>query len=269
MKTLEILRDTDALATIHATGERDPGRRPRRCSRRRACPTTSPAIRRCSASCSRSRSRPSIATGPTRTTSCTTRSRSACTPAGRCPSPTAGSRGSCARPHAEGDIVDRVAHDLRRRRWTPRSSARAQGRRTAGRRRGDVQAAAGLTASERGGEATDDPRRKRRPVGGPGCGPAAGAGREPGRGRRDGARPAPRPAQVHGLAPARDAREAGPRGAGRRDRQVPARDRRPPPRRDARSGRSTCARSRCPSWTGSRGRRARRPASACSTATSS
>ena len=97
VKTLEILRDTDALATIHATGETDPGRHPRGCSTRRASPTTSPATPRCSASCSPSTSRASTATGRTRTTSCTTRSPSACTPAARCRSRTAASPGSCAR----------------------------------------------------------------------------------------------------------------------------------------------------------------------------
>ena len=39
----------------------------------------------------------STATGPPPTTSCTTRSRSGCTPAARCPSRTRASRGSCAR----------------------------------------------------------------------------------------------------------------------------------------------------------------------------
>ena len=52
--------------------------------------------------------RPSTATGRTPTTSCTTRSRSACTPAARCPSPTRASRGSCARRTPQGDNVDRI-----------------------------------------------------------------------------------------------------------------------------------------------------------------
>ena len=102
VKTLEILRDTDALATIHATGCRDPGRRPRPPRRQGPRRTTSPATPRCSGSCSRTRSRPSIATGPTPTTTCTTRSPSACRLAARCPSPTAASRGSCARRTRRG-----------------------------------------------------------------------------------------------------------------------------------------------------------------------
>ena len=57
VKTLEILRDTDALATIHATGSRDPGRRPRPARREGPRRTTSPATRRCSGSCSRERGR--------------------------------------------------------------------------------------------------------------------------------------------------------------------------------------------------------------------
>ena len=53
--------------------------------------------RRCSGSCSARKRRGSTATGPPRTTSCTTRSPSACTPAARCPSPTRANPGSCAR----------------------------------------------------------------------------------------------------------------------------------------------------------------------------
>ena len=95
VKTLEILRDTDALETIHATGRRVQAGLPRS-STRPGCRTRSRAIPRCSGSCSPSRSR-SIATGRTPTTSSTTRSPSACTPAARCPSPTVANRGSCAR----------------------------------------------------------------------------------------------------------------------------------------------------------------------------
>ena len=107
VKTLSILRDTDALETIHATGRRlqdglkeilNPvGSR-----------TTSPGTRRCSGSCSARRRRRSTATGPPRTTSCTTRSRSACTPAAPCPSPIPASPGSCARRTPKGDLIDRV-----------------------------------------------------------------------------------------------------------------------------------------------------------------
>ena len=97
VKTLEILRDTDALETIHATGRRVQAGLRERPQPDRACRTCSPAIRACSGSCSPTASRPSTATGRPPTTSCTTRSRSGCTPAARCPSPTRASRGSCAR----------------------------------------------------------------------------------------------------------------------------------------------------------------------------
>ncbi len=131
-----------------------------------------------------------------------------------------------ARPGGHGGPGD---HDLR-----PVAGRGARAR-AQGPRRGPAGAMSKTPPGDRrarGGEATDDPRRKRRPVGRPGRGPAAGPGRGPGRGRGDRARPAPRAAQVDGLAAARDAREAGPRGAGRRDRQVPARDHRAPPRGD-------------------------------------
>ena len=52
VKTLEILRDTNALETIHATGPADPGRPPRGPQPDRASRTSSPATRRCSGSCS-------------------------------------------------------------------------------------------------------------------------------------------------------------------------------------------------------------------------
>ena len=52
VKTLEILRDTDALETIHATGRADPGRPPRGPRPEGPRRTTSPATRRCSGSCS-------------------------------------------------------------------------------------------------------------------------------------------------------------------------------------------------------------------------
>ena len=68
-----------------------------RSSTRSASRTTSPVTHPCSGSCSARRSRPSTATGPRPITSCTTRSRSACTPAARCRSRTPGSRGSSAR----------------------------------------------------------------------------------------------------------------------------------------------------------------------------
>ena len=106
--TLRILRDTDGPGD-------DPLRSGARCrracprsSRSAACRTSSPATRRCSGSCSRSRRRPSTATGPTRTTTCTTRWRWACTPAARCPSRTRASRGSSARPTRREDVVDRI-----------------------------------------------------------------------------------------------------------------------------------------------------------------
>ena len=97
VKTLEILRDTDALETIHATGRRDPGR-PARGPQpdRPAVPLHRPPVD-VRDHVPRARRRPSTATGRRPTTSCTTRSRSACTPAARCPSRTRASRGSCAR----------------------------------------------------------------------------------------------------------------------------------------------------------------------------
>ena len=74
--TLEILRDTDALETIHATGRRMQDGLARS-STRPACRTTSPGIPRCSGSCSRETKPPaSTATGRTPTTSSTMRSRS-------------------------------------------------------------------------------------------------------------------------------------------------------------------------------------------------
>ena len=97
VKTLEILRDT-AGAGDHprhrpphpgrAARDPQPGRHP--------VPLHGPP-ERCSGSCSARRSRPSTATGRRPTTSCTTPSPSACTPAARCRSPTPASRGSCAR----------------------------------------------------------------------------------------------------------------------------------------------------------------------------
>ena len=96
--TLKILRDTDALAIDPPGRARASRRASPRSSRSAGCRTSSPATRRCSGSCSRSRRRPSTATGRTRTTTCTTPSRWACTPAARCPSRTRASRGSSARP---------------------------------------------------------------------------------------------------------------------------------------------------------------------------
>ena len=97
VKTLEILRDTDALETIHATGERiQDGLR--EVLNAKGLPyhfTGHPSM--FGIMFTRARSRPSTATGPTPTTSCTTRSRSGCTPAARCRSRTPASRGSCAR----------------------------------------------------------------------------------------------------------------------------------------------------------------------------
>ena len=96
--TLKILRDTDALETIHATGRAVQAGLEQVISKR------GPAVRV---------HRPPVDVrdhvhgegadrvprlGERRTTTCTTRSRWACTPAARCPSPTRASRGSCARP---------------------------------------------------------------------------------------------------------------------------------------------------------------------------
>ena len=260
VKTLEIIRDTDALETIHATGERDPGRPRASSSTRRACRTTSPATRRCSASCSPRRSRPSTATGRTPTTSCTTRSRSGCTPGARCPSRTAASRGSSARPTPRAT------------RWTGscRSSATRSTR----------PSRPGRTAS--GGDAT-------------------GAMSHPAPAERTGdamtldgnaVRSVDRAAALL-LALGESHGEAGVTELARRlglhkstaSRLLATLEKRGLVEQDEESGkyrlglvvirlangpsaRSTCARSRCPSWTGSPAPPARRPASACSTATS-
>ena len=121
VKTLSILKDTDALETIHATGRRIQDGLTRDPQPDRARRTTSPGTRRCSGSCSARRRRPSTATGPPRTTSCTTRSRSACTPVARCRSPTRASRGSCARRTPRATSIDRVARPPSPTRSTPRS----------------------------------------------------------------------------------------------------------------------------------------------------
>ena len=108
VKTLEILRDTDALATIHATGSAiQAGVRALLDAKGLAVPPHRPPVDVRDHVHAR-RSRPSTATGPTPTTTCTTRSPSACRLAARCPSPTAASRGSCARRTRPGDTVDRI-----------------------------------------------------------------------------------------------------------------------------------------------------------------
>ena len=182
------------------------------------------------------RSRPSTATGRTRTTSCTTRSRSGCTPAARCPSRTAASRGSCARrtPRATSSTASLTIFSDS---LDAALEARAHGAASAG-------AATAPCRTRRPAEpGTDDdgPRRERGPLGRPGGGPAARPRREPGRGRRDRARP-----------PARASTSPRRRGCSRRSRSAASwsRTRRPASTGSASSssaspsgpsGRSTCA----------------------------
>ena len=107
VKTLEIIRDTNALETIHATGRRiQDGLR--EVLNPTGMPYLSPAIRRCSGSCSARRSRPSTATGPRRTTTCTTRSPSGCIARGAMPEPDSREPWFICEAHARGDTVDRV-----------------------------------------------------------------------------------------------------------------------------------------------------------------
>ena len=195
----------------------------------------------------RRRSRPSTATGRTPTTSCTTRSRSGCTPAARCPSPTRASRGSSARrtPRATSstgsssifeDSLDAALEDAR----------------TGGRR---AQAAAARWRTRAPDERTrrDGPRRQRRPLGRSGGGAPARPRREPGRGRRDRAG-----------APARASTSRRRRASWPRSRSAAWSSRTTRPASTGSgssssaspsgpSGRSTCAASPCPSWSGSPG----------------
>ena len=248
VKTLEIIRDTDALETIHATGRRvqaglarDPRTRP-------ASRTTSPATRRCSGSCSREEVADRVPRlGEHRPRAVRRDRHRHARPRRDARAGLAASRGSCARRTPTGDIVDRDRVDLRgvarRRARGTRPRRRRPGRRDGWR----CPAPAGrLPARPR--DDSDGPRRQRGPLGRPGGGAAPRPRRRPGRGRRDRARPAARPPQVDGVAPARDAPEARPRRAGRRDRQVPARARRHPPgragRADARPARDRDARAR-------------------------
>ncbi len=169
----------------------------------------------------------SIATGRRPTTSCTTRSPSGCMPGERCRSRIRASRGSSARR------TPRATSSTGSSRSSPTRSTRHS-------RRGRTVAAPATSVrrltrarSERTGR--HGPRRQRGPIGRPGGGPPARARREPGRGRGHRAGPSPRPAQVHRVAAARHAPEAGPGRAGRRDRQVPPRPRRHPPGRARRT----------------------------------
>ena len=107
VKTLEIIRDTAALETIHATGRRIQDGLARS-STRAACRTCSPAIHRCSGSCSPRRSRRSTATGPSPITSSTTRSPSGCMARGAMPEPDSREPWFLCEAHAQGDTVDRV-----------------------------------------------------------------------------------------------------------------------------------------------------------------
>ena len=248
VKTLEIIRDTAALETIHATGRRIQDGLARGPQPERHARTSSPAIRRCSGSCSPRRPRPSTATGRSPTTSSTTRSRSGMLARGAMPEPDSREPWFMCEAHAEGDTVDRVV-SIFEESLDAALEARAHGerRRESGHGPGaDVPPCRPASHTKRG--TTDrwsstvtpfarstGPRRSSSPSA------------TPGRGRRHRARPAARPPQVHGVAAARDAPAAGPRRAGRGDRQVPPRARRHPPRRarraDARPPRDLDARA--------------------------
>ena len=108
VKTLEILRDTDALATIHATRPARPGRP----SRGHLAPTGLPYVFTGHPAMFgimfTETSRPSTATGPTRTTTCTTRSPSGMHARGAMPEPDSREPWFMCEAHAQDDIVDRV-----------------------------------------------------------------------------------------------------------------------------------------------------------------
>ena len=243
VKTLEIIRDTDALETIHATGRRDPGR-PARDPQPEgpAVPLHRPPVDvRDHVLRGRGDRVPRLGRRPT--TSCTTRSPSGCTPAARCPSPIRASRGSCARRTPQGDIVDRVVTIFSRlarrgaRGARPRRHAPARSRRRCRTRRQVERDRSGMVLDGNAVRSVDRAAAL-----------LLALGETPGRGRRDRARPPARAAQVDRVAAAGHAPEARPRRAGRRDRQVPARPRRHPPRRtrraDARPARDRHARAR-------------------------
>ena len=258
VKTLEILRDTNALETIHATGRRiqdgltrDPQ------PDRAAVPLHRPSVD--------VRDHVHATSSPTeyrdwandRPRAVRRDRRSACTPAARCRSRTRREPWFMCEAHAEGDIVDRVLTAFEDS-LDAALEARAHGepRRTHGAHAtpqpADVNEDGGMVA-----------RRQRGPLGRSGGGPAARARRQPGRGRRHRARPAARSPQVDGVAPARHAPEARAGRAGRRDRQVPARPRRHPAgrtrRADARPARHRDARARAPRAPDPRDDRSRHP----------
>ena len=121
VKTLEIIRDTDALETIKATGLRlQAGIRSILEKRGLAVLVHRPS-RRCSGSSSRRPCRPSTATGRTPTTSSTTRSPSAMQARGAMPEPDSREPWFVCEAHARGDLVDRVARARSRAPSTPRS----------------------------------------------------------------------------------------------------------------------------------------------------
>ena len=114
--------------------------------------------------------RPSTATGPTRTTSCTTRSPSGCTPAARCPSPTRREPWFICEAHAAGRHRRPGRRRSSRTRSTRRSRPGPTARSVADADGAHVAPGRRLTRSR----ASDGPRRQRRPLGRPGGGPAAG-----------------------------------------------------------------------------------------------